>query len=383
MRRLARGLAAGMALIACKPEPVPEPVICCTVEADYPVPQLPETPFPYSEQTYPESWLDNPAMNLFHVDDFEHPVTDAGATLGRVLFYDPSLSADQTVSCASCHQPEHGFADPSPVSFGVAGGVTHRNSMALVNLAYTPRLFWDARENQLSEQVLQPITHPNEMAMDLSALADRLQARPHYRALFGAAFGADSSATPERISSALVQFLRSLPAHTSRYDIGFASSFSNFTLEESAGRALFFSSRTRCNTCHSTLNFYTPAELMVNGLSVDYSGEGDGGLAELTGDPEDDGKFRAVSLRNIGRTAPYMHDGRFATLMEVVNFYSDGMQPHPQLNHRLSELGFGADGQPPMDMALTAEEKAALVAFLHTLSDTLDYAHSAWGSPFP
>ncbi len=382
MKRLAVGFAACAAFWACKPEPVTEPVVCCG-GVDYPVPVLPDTPFPYSAQVYPDLWLENPAMNLFEVNDFEHPVTDAGATLGRVLFYDPSLSVDQTISCASCHQPEHGFADPSPVSFGVDGGVTHRNSMALVNLAYTPRLFWDARESDLSEQVLQPIAHPDEMAMDLGALTERLQARPHYRALFADAFDGDSSVTAAGLASALVQFLRTLPAHASRYDAGLALNFSNYTAEEAEGRALFFSPRTRCNTCHATFNFYTPTELMVNGLSTDYSGEGDGGLAELTGNPADDGKFRVVSLRNIGATAPYMHDGRFATLREVVDFYSDGLQAHPQLNHRLSELGFGPDGQPPMQMALTEAEKEALVAFLHTLTDTLDYAHSAWGSPFP
>ncbi len=379
------GIAWGFlaaALLACKREPVPGPVVCCDSDADYPVPVLPATPHPYSEEAYPVAWLDNPAMNLFFVPSFDHPVTDEGATLGRVLFYDPSLSADQTISCASCHQPDHGFADPSPVSLGVAGGVTHRNSMALINLAYTPRLFWDARENDLADQVLQPIAHPDEMAMDLAALTSRLQSRPHYRALFADAFAGDSAVTAPRIASALVQFLRTLPAYASKYDAAWASDFDAFTEEEAAGRALFFSDRTRCNTCHGTLNFYTPSELMVNGLSSNYSAEGDGGRAELSGNPADDGKFRVVSLRNIALTAPYMHDGRFGTLREVIDFYSDGLQPHPQLNHRLSELGFGPDGQPPRHMALTEAEKEALVAFLQSLTDTTDYVHSAWGSPF-
>lgn len=374
-------VSAFVALAACKPEPVPGPMVCCE-SADYPIPTLPSPNFAYSGLAYPENWLENPAMNLFHVAAGDHAVTDAGATLGRVLFYDPSLSVDQSISCASCHQPAHGFADPSAVSSGVNGGVTHRNSMALINLAYTRSLFWDGRENRLVEQVLQPIQHPVEMGMDLDALVLRLHDRPHYRALFADAFEGDSAVTADRLASALVQFLRTLPSFASRYDAGLANGFVDFTEQEAAGRALFFSARTRCNSCHLSLNFYTPSELMVNGLSADYGAEGDGGRAEVTGSSLDDGKFRVVSLRNIGLTAPYMHDGRFETLRDVVDFYSEGIQPHPQLNHRLSELGIGANGQPPLEMALTDSEKDALVAFLHTLSDTTDYAHSPWGSPF-
>lgn len=366
-----------MGIVAChKPVPEPEPPV--VVET---WPELPAIPFPYSEASFPETWLSDPAMNLFRVNDADNPVTDAGATLGRVLFYDPQLSSNLRVSCASCHRPEHGFADAVAVSEGVEGGVTHRNSMALINLAYQRRLFWDARETSLEAQVLQPIAHPDEMGMDLAALPVRLEGVPYYAELFAEAFG-DEEITVERVSRALAQFLRSLQATHSRYDAGLENGFSDFTAEELEGKALFFNGDTRCAQCHGTLNFFTPSELMVNGLDVNYGAAGDGGLADLTGNSLQDGLFRVVSLRNVGLTAPYMHDGRFATLREVVDFYADGIQPHPGLNHRLSVPGVGPDGQPPLTMALDHDQREALVAFLHTLSDTTDWANSPWGSPF-
>jgi cytochrome c peroxidase len=199
--------------------------------------------------------------------------------------------------------------------------------------------------------------------------------------LFTEAFG-DPEITVDRVARALAQFLRSLQSTRSRYDAGLEDGFSHFTAQELEGKSLFFNSETRCSQCHGTLNFYTPSELMVNGLDIDYAAAGDGGFGDLTGNVAQDGLFRVVSLRNVGMTAPYMHDGRFETLREVIDFYADGIQPHPQLNHRLSESGIGADGQIPMTMPLDPSQREALVAFLHTLSDTTDYATSPWGSPF-
>lgn len=370
------GIGVVFALGCHKPGPEPEEPVVEEVR-----PELPEVPFPYSAVTYPERWLSDPAMNLFHVSDADNPITDAGATLGRVLFYDPQLSANMQVSCATCHRPDHGFADDGAVSEGIGGGMTHRNSMALINLAYQRRLFWEAREADLESQVLQPIAHPDEMGMDLAALPIRLAGVPHYADLFVEAFG-DDEITVERVARALAQFLRSMQTTSSRYDAGLDNDFSQFTPQELEGMGLFFNGETRCAQCHGTLNFFTPSELMVNGLEVNYAAAGDGGLADLTGNPDQDGLFRVVSLRNVGLTAPYMHDGRFATLREVVDFYADGIQPHPGLNHRLSETGIGPDGQAPMTLPLNSEQREALVAFLHTLSDTTDFVHSPWGSPF-
>ncbi len=194
-------------------------------------PELPASAYPYSEESFPPNWLSDPAMNLFHVNDSDNPITDAGATLGRVLFYDPQLSSNMQVSCASCHRPEHGFADDRAVSAGVEGGLTHRNSMALINLAYQRRLFWDARETSLEAQVLQPIAHPDEMGMELAALPVRLEGVPYYADLFAEAFG-DAEIAEDRVARALAQFLRSLQATHSRYDAGLENGFSDFTAQE-------------------------------------------------------------------------------------------------------------------------------------------------------
>lgn len=381
MKRVKGALHAtgwGLLLMLSCHKPVPEPVM---PPDDRPKPTLPSIPFAYSEQAFPSNWTSDAAMNLFHVNDAFNPVTDAGATLGRVLFYDGQLSMNGLISCSSCHQPEHGFADEVAYSTGVGNGSTTRNALALTNMAYQRKLFWEGREGSLEAQVLQPIEHPDEMGMDLEFLPSHLSGISYYHGLFEAAFG-DPEITVDRIAKALAQFVRSIQSTSSRYDAGLANGFSNFSPVELAGKDLFFSAETRCPQCHGTLNFYTPSELMVNGLDLNYSASGDGGLFEVTGNVFQDGLFRVVSLRNIGLTAPYMHDGRFATLREVIDFYADSIQAHPNLNHRLSENGFGANGQAPMQMDLTPDERDALVAFLHTLSDTTDFVNSPWGSPF-
>jgi cytochrome c peroxidase len=327
---------------------------------------LPEVPFTYSELDYPETWLNDPALQLF--GGSEADITDAGATLGRVLFYDPQLSVDGTISCGSCHLQDHAFADASPGSIGVTGVETPRNTMPLFNLRYQRRMFWDGRTFGLINQVLEPIAHPDEMGMTLADLPAKLAALPHYPALFAAAFG-NSAVTLDGVASALDQFLRSIRSHASRYDEGLATGFANFTPAEELGRSLFFNGTTRCNQCHSGLTFFS-TQLFINGLDSNYAAAGDAGRGELTGIPSDDGRFRTVSLRNVGLTAPYMHDGRFATLREVVDFYSDNIQPHPFLDERLTEAGFGPAGQPPYRLELTEQEREGLVAFLETLTDT-------------
>jgi cytochrome c peroxidase len=144
---------------------------------------------------------------------------------------------------------------------------------------------------------------------------------------------------------------------------------------------VFFRSDTRCNQCHSGLNFFA-AQPFINGLETDYAAAGDGGIGDLTGQASDDGRFKTVSLRNVGLTAPYMHDGRFASLRDVVDFYSDGIQPHPYLDERFSDNGIGPPGQEPYRLELTEAERQGLVDFLLTLNDTLLAVHPAFGSPF-
>ena len=348
--------------------------------ADVHLPDLPSEPYAYSEMVYPDLWLNDPALQLFGGFGDEIEITDAGATLGRVLFHDVQLSANNTVSCGTCHQQEFAFADSAPGSMGISGHALHRNTPGLFNLLYQRRLFWDLRVVGLANQVLQPIGHPDEMGMSLDALPDKLRTLPYYPALFEQAYG-DPFIDLDRITDALIQFLRSIRSTSSRYDEGLANGFASFTESELLGKSVFFRSDTRCNQCHSGRNFFA-TQPFINGLEVDYGQAGDGGIGDLTGAPSDDGRFKTISLRNVGLTAPYMHDGRFASLGEVVDFYSDGILAHPFLDERLSESGIGPAGQEPYRLELSEAERQGLVDFLHTFSDTVLVTDPAFGSPF-
>lgn len=343
------------------------------------VPVLPDPPFAYSEWSFPDVWLNDPALGLFGGSgDVE--ITDAGATLGRVLFHDTRLSADNSVSCGTCHQLSRAFADANPVSVGISGVPLTRNAPGLFNLHFQRRLFWDLRVLGLENQVLQPIGHPDEMGMDLGVLPSKLEETSYYPALFEDAFG-DEEVNLDRIMDALVQFLMSIRTYQSRYDEGLTNGFAGFTESELLGKDVFFNGVTRCNQCHSGLNFFS-TQPFINGLEVDYAAAGDGGIGELTGNADDDGRFKTVSLRNVGLTAPYMHDGRFADLRAVVDFYSDSIQPHPYLDERFSDNGIGPPGQEPYRLDLSEAEREGLVAFLHTLTDTTLLSNPALASPF-
>lgn len=379
MRRLFLvGAVMGMTAMGCK-KPEPEPVVPDPVE-EVKVPTLPDAPFAYSALEYPEAWLQDPALQLFGGFGSDLQVTDEGATLGRVLFYDTELSSDGTVSCASCHQQDRAFSDPVARSTGVSGVPTDRNAMALFNFRYQRRMFWDLRTVGLENQVLQPIEHPDEMGMNLGELPAKLADIAYYPDLFRAAFG-DAEVSAERIQSALAQFLLTFQSFSARFDAGLANDFVDFTESELMGKALFFNGQTRCNQCHSGKNLFS-TQPFVNGLEVDYAAAGDAGIGALTGDPFDDGRFKTVSLRNIGLTAPYMHDGRFATLREVVDFYSNDIQPHAYLDERLSVNGFGVPGQAPYQLNLSEVEREALVDFLRTFDDTVMVSADWLSDPF-
>ena len=379
MRRLFLvGAVMGMTAMGCK-KPESEPVVPDPVE-EVKMPTLPDAPFAYSALEYPEAWLQDPALQLFGGFGSDLEVTNEGATLGRVLFYDTELSSDGTVSCASCHQQDRAFSDPVARSTGVSGVPTDRNAMALFNFRYQRRMFWDLRTVGLENQVLQPIEHPDEMGMSLEDLPAKLSDIAYYPDLFRAAFG-DAEVSAERIQSALAQFLLTFQSFSTRFDAGLANDFADFTESELMGKALFFNGQTRCNQCHSGKNLFS-TQPFVNGLEVDYAGAGDAGIGALTGDPFDDGRFKTVSLRNIGLTAPYMHDGRFATLREVVDFYSDDIQPHAYLDERLSVNGFGVPGQAPYQLNLSEVEREALVDFLRTFDDTVMVSADWLSDPF-
>ncbi len=340
---------------------------------------LPATPDNYRLLNLPPHLL-TPLIQGQDNTPATNPVTDAGATLGRVLFYDKRLSANNTVACASCHQPEHGFSDPAPLSTGFAGGKTGRNSMGLTSARYYPRrsFFWDERAATLEDQVLQPIQNAVEMGMTLPALVAKLSEEDYYAELFTAAFG-DSTVTSDRISKALAQFVRSIVSSQSKYDAGVASGFSNFTAQEQLGRQIFNGPAGNCAACHGTDNFVPGNVVNNNGIenpSVDR------GVGAITGNPADDGKFKVPSLRNIELTAPYMHDGRFATLEQVVEFYNSGVQAHPNLSPPLRNPPGSPGAGQPRRLNLTTDQKAALVAFLKTLTDRTVTSDPRFSDPF-
>ena len=303
-------------------------------------------------------------------------VSFAKATLGRVLFYDTKLSQNETVSCASCHHQELAFSDDKAFSTGFNGQLTKRNSLALAAVANfessydestssagQPVLFfWDERAHSIAQQSEITLQDPVEMGMDLQELALRLQSVDYYPILFRNAYNSDI-VTPERITEALQEFCNTFVSVNSRFDrqmdrMVVDGEAPNWSPLERRGQELF---SINCTNCHGH-DMTTPVKALANnGLDLNYA---DKGVGEHTGSSSDYGIFKIPFLRNIALTAPYMHDGRFTTLEEVIDHYSAGVQAHPNLSPELRN----ADGSP-RKMQFTAEEKAALIAFLESVTD--------------
>ena len=355
-------------------------------------PTLPETPYKYANQELPEHYrVDTLGFHSRAVilDDNTPPdneITDEGATLGRVLFYDINLSQNRTVACASCHKQDKGFSDDAVLSEGFEGGLTKRHSMGLINARfYAPgRFFWDQRAETLEEQVLMPFQDEVEMGMTLPEVEARVREADYYAPLFVAAFG-DEAVSADRIAKALAQFVRSIVSTKSKFDVGRAmvadrlEDFPNFTQEENLGKRMVVAppplGGLGCLLCH-TGDGFVAIQAMNNGLDLETTDEGYG---EVTGRALDDSTFKVPSLRNVGVRAPYMHDGRFATLEEVVDHYSDGVQAHPSL----PQTGFfRRDSSGIIQVGLNRYEKASLVAFLHTLTDTTIAEDPKFSDPF-
>lgn len=340
---------------------------------------LPANSFNYANILLPGHFLDNQLQQEDNTPN-NNPITNAGATLGRVLFYDTKLSANNTVSCASCHVQANGFSDPNTLSIGFEGGLTGRNSMGLSNAKFyqNGRFFWDERAATLEDQVLMPIQDEVEMGLTLDELVSKVAAEEYYEILFTRAFG-DATVTSDRISRAMAQFIRSMVSYESRFDQGMAQvnnpgqNFPNFTPSENLGKNLFFSNRTRCNDCHDT-NAMVGDAPRNNGLDAILTDFGVGGV---TGNNNDNGEFKVGSLRNIELTAPYMHDGRFETLGEVIDHYDDGVQNSPDLDNRLRVQG----GQVRR-LNLTPAERQALIDFLLTLTDNNFITDEKYSDPF-
>jgi cytochrome c peroxidase len=338
--------------------------------------RLPEKPYNYADIDLPAHFK-TPAARRFDNTPRDNRVTDDGATLGRVLFYDTRLSANNTVACGSCHHQDRAFIDPNRFSKGFEGKLTDRNAPSLVNLRYYTRgrFFWDERAASLEEQALMPIQSKTEMGQNLTKLVEILSRDDRYPGLFRKAFG-DDKVTGERVGKALAQFVRSLVSYQSKYDEGRAKArsvrddFDNFTARENQGKGLFL---RRCATCHmppaQDAHFVMDRPLN-NGLDADYK-VADGGVGDVSLRPGDLGRFKAPSLRNVELTAPYMHDGRFATLEDVIDHYSRNVKQHPNV-----------DGRVRRRLNFSADEKAALVAFLKTLSDQKFVTDPKYSDPF-
>jgi cytochrome c peroxidase len=311
----------------------------------------------------------------------DNPMTVEGVQLGRRLFYDPLLSADSTQSCSSCHLPAGSFTDNKAVSRGIDGLDGRRSSMSLLNVAYaTDGLFWDGRVQTLEEQALRPVEDPVEMHHSWINVVDDLKQHPNYPALFRKAFGITKKddITKELAAKALAQFERILiSSGTSKFDRFKYQGEQVFDDEELDGFLLFSAEGAsvglpdaQCSHCHGNITL-TGNTFFSNGLDDVDSFEDyvDKGRGEVTGKLSDNGKFRTPTLRNIALTAPYMHDGRFKTLEEVVDFYGKhGNSNVPFVNELVLSIGQPlGNGQ---HAELTPYMKQALVKFLHTLTDT-------------
>lgn len=335
----------------------------------------------------------------------DNPITNEGATLGRVLFYDKLLSENNAISCASCHQQEAGFSDKGKAfSEGFEGKFTPRNSMSIVNTADNGFYFWDGRTPTLEALALQPVRNHIEMGLDrIPNLEKKLADAPYYTDLFEKAFGS-KEITKDKISKALAQFVHSLVSKSSKFDIGLTNNFANFTASEKRGEKLFLKD-LYCGQCHNGNdldgrggNFGWSGGNDLNrssaniGLAMEYNDPGIGGIMTSTeAIISNNGVFKVPSLRNVALTAPYMHDGRFKTLEEVIDHYSDGVADHPNLDSRIRFFnqitGWNGGGQDStldknIRLGLTPQQKTDLIAFLQTLTDTKFIQDKKFSNPF-
>jgi cytochrome c peroxidase len=310
----------------------------------------------------------------------DNPLTREGVKLGRMLFYDKILSKDNSQACASCHLQNNGFSDPNQFSTGVNGLEGPRNSMSSFNMAWNDNgFFWDGRAALLRHQVLLPIQDELEMDEALNNIVSKLNNSQLYKIQFKRAFGIEVIDTVY-IAKALEQFILSIVSNNSKYDKYLAGEYTLTQLEE-RGRFLFFNevnpgfpqfSGADCVHCHSGANFSNNL-YMNNGLDIDADMT-DLGRQLVTNSPSDKGKFKVVTLRNIELTAPYMHDGRFNTLEEVIDHYD--------LVKNSSTLDPSFEQQLPNGLQLSAYDKSALVAFLKLLTDESLATDSRFSDPF-
>jgi len=296
--------------------------------------------------------------------------TVEGVALGRKLFYEKMLSSDNSMSCASCHKQANGFDDPRPFSKGVDGSLGGRNAMAIINPGWNTHFFWDGRRSYLEDQAHDPVSNPIEMASKWPDVVNKLQNDGKYPDLFFKAFGT-KTIDSTLVTKAIAQFERTFISYNSRFDkYYYKGDSSALTAQEVIGLKLF-TGKAMCNNCHLMNTQLSDNMLHNNGLDLNPA---DPGMMKFTGLATDKGKFKVPTLRNIAETAPYMHDSRFATLEDVVNFYSTGVkQGSPNLDEHMIDFGSGLN--------LSTQEKADLVAFLKALSDKDFLANPSLSDP--
>ena len=316
------------------------------------------SPIPYSlkiPELFQQKLIDPliPSNNL---------LTEEGVALGKKLFFDRKLSGNNTQACASCHKPQNSFTDNTRFSNGIDGVFGSRNSMPLMNLAwnFTDKFAWDGKELGLERQALEPVKNPIEMHSNWRNVAEKLQQDPEYPTLFLRAFGT-TTIDSSLVTKAIAQFERILISGNAKFD-QYLLGNATLSLEELNGFTVFMDEeKGDCFHCHGSDNnpLWTDNGFHNNGLDSTFD---DLGLGAVTGDPNDNGTFRSPSLRNLNFTAPYMHDGRFATLEEVINHYSEGLQFSSTIDPLMKKVSQGG-------VQLTPQEKLDLKAFLLTLTD--------------
>jgi cytochrome c peroxidase len=311
----------------------------------------------------------------------DNPTTQEGVLLGRFLFYDPIMSRDSSISCATCHKQELSFTDGLDKSIGIDGKVGKRSSMSLANIGFANRgLFWDGRVSSLEIQALHPVEDPNEMDEKWPNVIRKLQVHPTYQQMFRKAFGIKNNKeiTKEMVAKALAQFQRTMVSAGSKYDKFIRQEILDLDNDEFEGMSMFNDNSggalkdAGCAHCHSPVLF-TADNYFNNGLLTDEQQAMTQTRFNLTGFNSDMGKFRAVSLRNIALTAPYMHDGRKTSLDAVIEHYSTGGVASANRDGLIPEHG---------TIPTSASEKDKLIKFLNTLTDTAFINNPAFKNPF-
>ncbi len=302
---------------------------------------------------------------------YDNPLTVQGVALGRALFYEQALSGNGSMACSSCHAQAFAFSDPQARSRGMSGAIGLRNAPAVQNLAWDHFFFWDARALSVELQAFEPVRGHTEMNSSWMEACEKLRTMPRYPPLFTAAFG-DARIDSMRIAFALAQFERTLISMNSKYDDVVYNKKTVFTPTEQRGRDLFFA-RAHCVDCHQPplFNGHDVVNIGLDSVPID---PGLGGRTHL---PWHMGRFKTPSLRNCEVTAPYMHDGRFATLEQVVDFYADDVHT--------SAVTLDPHMQPWVrgEVRLSKQDRTDLVAFLRTLTDTLFLGDPRFAAPGP